>query len=177
MITEHPDAMVPPRLATATHALTAAPHEPGYPDCFGCGHALPHGLQVRVVSAKPDELVATVCLRNMHQGEREVAHGGVVAAILDEVISLAMWRALDRKYVTRKLDIDFLAPVPIGKEVELRARCTRVHGRKAYGEATALLGGSVLANAAGLFIQVRSGLGGSRPGICGLRVPRDEKRP
>jgi acyl-coenzyme A thioesterase PaaI-like protein len=148
------NAVMPPR--SATHVLTAAPHEPGYHSCFGCGTAVSDGLRIRAFDDHSSELTAAVRLRNVHQGERGLAHGGIVTAMLDEVISLALWRVLDRKFVTRRLDTNFLAPVPIDKDIELRAKCTGVHDRKAYGQARVLIDGTVLAHAVGLFIQVRS---------------------
>jgi acyl-coenzyme A thioesterase PaaI-like protein len=153
MTTPPAEAIVPPP-ATTTRALFAAPHESGYHDCFGCGRAVPGGLRIRVIDGQPGELTAVVHLTEVHQGEHGLAHGGIVVAVLDEVISLALWRALDRKCLTRRLDTDFRAPMPIGRDVELRASCTGVHGRKAYGRAEALLGGTVLASATGLFIEV-----------------------
>ncbi|MEV0412686.1 PaaI family thioesterase [Streptomyces sp. NPDC050448] len=147
-----------PLPATTARRLAEAPHEPGYTACFGCGSAMPAGLHVHVVDDDPEELVAMVRLNTAHQGAPGFAHSGVVATLLDEVISLALWRLLDRRCVTARLETAFHAPVPIGRDLELRARCTGVQGRKVYTRAQVLLGGTAHAEAAGLFIDVAENL-------------------
>ncbi|RCG16921.1 PaaI family thioesterase [Sphaerisporangium album] len=134
--------------------MTRRPHRPGYEGCYACGADAVGGLRVRVVGDGPDGLVANARLGTSHQGAPGIAHGGIVAAVLDEVISLTLWRVLDRPCVTRRLEVDFLAPVPIGRDVELRAQCTETQGRKVRARAEALFDGQVRARADGLFIEV-----------------------
>ncbi|MFE6982786.1 PaaI family thioesterase [Streptomyces griseus] len=134
--------------------MDEAPHTPGYASCFGCGGTMPGGLHVHVVDDDPQELVATARLNTAHQGPPGLAHSGVVAALMDEVISLVLWRLLDRRCLTARLEAAFLVPVPIDRDLEVRARCTGVHGRKVYTSAQVLIAGTVYAEAAGLFIDV-----------------------
>ena len=130
------------------------PHRPGYDGCFACGTDVPGGLRVRVVGGGQDELVAVARPHIVHQGAPGRVHGGIVAALLDEVMSLALWRVLDRPAVTVRLETDFRAPVPIDQDVELRASCTDVDGRKIRAMAEALVDDRIAARAIGLFIEM-----------------------
>lgn len=111
-------------------------------------------MRVRVVDDRPPELTGVVRLGRVHQGAPGLAHGGLVTTVLDEVMSLALWRTLDRPYVTRLLDTDFRAPMRVGCDIALRASCTGVHGRKAYAQAEAWFGETLLAKATAMFIEL-----------------------
>ena len=60
------------------------------------------------------------------QGYPGVAHGGVIAAMLDEVCSrTAMIADSDHFMMTAKLDIKYRCPVPVGHPLNITGRLTK----------------------------------------------------
>ncbi len=94
-------------------------------------------------------------LRPGQQGAPGQAHGGVLAAVLDEVMGVTAW-SLGSSCATARLEVDYLAPVPLNAAVHIQARCTGRHGRKVYLTAEARLGdaaGPVAVRAAALYVE------------------------
>ena len=55
-----------------------------------------------------------------HQGPPGYAHGGVIAAALDEAMALLVHHE-GRHALTGRLEVDLLAPAPVGAFVDVRA--------------------------------------------------------
>jgi acyl-coenzyme A thioesterase PaaI-like protein len=93
-----------------------------------------------------------------HQGPPGFAHGGVVAAALDEAMSLAV-QDLGTLALTSRIEVDLRAPVPVGSFAEVEARLERRGGGRL--ELTAVLrepeGGRDYASARGVFVEVDEG--------------------
>jgi uncharacterized protein (TIGR00369 family) len=89
-------------------------------------------------------------------GYRDVAHGGVVAALLDETMGWAatVFGKEHPMYVTGEITVKYLAPVPVGEEIEVRSRLVEDAGRLAYAEGQLLHGGKVCARAKGKFVPM-----------------------
>ncbi len=127
-----------------------------YDGCFGCGEGSPNGLRLQRTAIEDQVVHAHFVVLEAHQGAPGLAHGGVLASALDEALGTVAWLVGDR-YVTGRLETDFLAPVPVGSTVHLRAWCTGVSGRKAYIEGEGRVGspdGPVAVRGAALFVQV-----------------------
>jgi len=89
-----------------------------------------------------------------HQGAPGLAHGGVLTAVLDEVLGSLNW-LIGVPAVTARLEVDFRRPVPVGSELLLDARITGVHGRKVFMEAQARFADSSVAlSASAVFVSV-----------------------
>ncbi|GAA1554988.1 hypothetical protein GCM10009678_42470 [Actinomadura kijaniata] len=128
----------------------------GYAGCFGCGEESPHGLRLRRTGHADGVVRAEYVVQRAHQGAPGLAHGGVLATAMDEMLGWAAW-LLGRRYVTGRLETDFLRPVPVGATLHLRAWCRGVDGRKAYLEGEGRVGapdGPPAVRAAGLFVEV-----------------------
>ncbi|SEG69847.1 Acyl-coenzyme A thioesterase PaaI, contains HGG motif [Thermomonospora echinospora] len=124
--------------------------------CFGCGPDVPHGLRIRRTGHDGSTAYAEFTVQPEHQGAPGLAHGGILASAMDEILGTSAW-LLGGRYVTGRLETDYLAPVPVGSVVHLTARCTGVDGRKAYIEGEARLGGPdgpIAVRAASIFIKV-----------------------
>ncbi|MQY05699.1 PaaI family thioesterase [Actinomadura macrotermitis] len=137
-----------PRLTSAVMA--------DYRGCFGCGEEAAGGLRLRRTGVDDGAVTAEFDVRAELQGAPGLAHGGVLATAMDEVLGTAAW-LLGKRYVTGRLETDYLAPVPVGSTVHLRAWCTGVDGRKAYLEGEGRVGGPdgpVAVRAAALFVEV-----------------------
>lgn len=109
-----------------------------FEDCFVSGNWNPLGIGI-AVHREGDEAVATVTLGPAYEGAPERSHGGIVAAIFDDVLGYLL-RFLQQPAYTGELTVRYLAPTPIQQPLEFRARVERVEGRKidAIGEAYAL---------------------------------------
>ncbi len=100
-----------------------------------------------------EAVAVTVELGPMHEGAPGRAHGGVVAALFDDLTGVvpAMIGALS---VTGRLEIDFRSPVPVEAPVELRAWLHERSGRKIEVHADARHAGTLLASARALFVRI-----------------------
>lgn len=129
------------------------PLPPHQPNCFGCGPANPAGFQLRC-HATERGVAGSFRLDTRHEGGPGVAHGGVVAAVLDDLLGFLLYR-IGRPMVTARLEIDYRRPVLLGIEAEAEAEIVSVDGRKVWtrGELRGPDAG-ILAEARGLFVQV-----------------------
>jgi acyl-coenzyme A thioesterase PaaI-like protein len=89
------------------------------------------------------------------QGPPGHAHGGAVSAILDEAMGVSVWLG-GHQAMAANLNVDFVAPIPLGVEVEVEAWVTEVDGRKssAKGRMVRAADGVLLAQATSLFVAV-----------------------
>jgi 3'-phosphoadenosine 5'-phosphosulfate synthase len=95
-------------------------------------------------------------------GHPGIVHGGLLATILDEGLARCCFAALPNKIgMTANLNINYRAPAPAGAFVVLRAKTTKVEGRKAWvtGHIETLVGEGetpvILVEATALFIEPR----------------------
>jgi acyl-coenzyme A thioesterase PaaI-like protein len=123
-----------------------------FPDCVVSGAANPMGLGMSIWR-DGDEAVARVRLGHAFEGAPGRAHGGVVAAIFDDVMGIVLTINTTPAF-TARLTVSYLAPVPVGVELEFRARQTWREGRKLFMAAEATHEGTVIAEAEGLFIAL-----------------------
>ncbi|TDD16090.1 PaaI family thioesterase [Nonomuraea diastatica] len=155
-------SLTTPPPGTAPPEAHAAAPPPGtalrshYNRCFGCGADQPNGLHLTAMTPDGSTVEAGFTVGEAHQGAPMLAHGGVLAAAMDEVIGMSVY-LFHKPYVTGRLETDYLLPVPVGTTLHLRAWCNGVAGRKAYLEAEGRIGapdGPVAVRAAALFIEV-----------------------
>jgi len=122
--------------------------------CFGCGPANQTGLRLDFLLADDSSVVSFPVVSNVFEGHPGYLHGGVIATLLDEAMSKAV-RAKGSTSMTRKIEVDYLRPVPSEAQLRLEGRIVRSEPRKHWAEARILNeNGKVLAEARGLFIEV-----------------------
>lgn len=90
-------------------------------------------------------------------GHPGIIHGGFLSTMLDEGLAKCCFGALPNKIgMTARLEVDFRAPCRAGGYVVLKARTTRVEGRKAWVEGVIETEeGVVVAEGKALFIEPR----------------------
>ena len=136
-----------------------APLQPGtqlpphQPNCFGCGPRNQAGLHLRCVLTE-DGVAGRVMLGAQHEGGPGIAHGGVVAAVLDDLFGFLLYR-LGFAMVTARLEVDYRRPLALDVEYGGVARIESREGRKVWctGELHDA-GGNVVAQGRGLFLRV-----------------------
>lgn len=86
-------------------------------------------FRVRYYRNEDGALVARVWFGPETEGPPGHAHGGSMAAVLDEVLGLAAWAA-GYAIVVGKLNIHFQKLLPLQTVVEVRSRIVSAEGRK-----------------------------------------------
>jgi len=101
-------------------------------NCFVCGIDNPIGLKVEF-SLLDDVCIGSFTPQMQHAGYDNLTHGGILFSLLDDV--MANWAWLQgKKCFTAKADIRYRQELPIGTEVLLEGRCTKLRGRLAQME-------------------------------------------
>jgi uncharacterized protein (TIGR00369 family) len=122
--------------------------------CFGCGLENPCGLRLRFFTDSDRSIVCRFRLARRFTGPPGHAHGGIIATLLDEAMSKAN-RARGVLAMTRRLDVDYLRPVPLAVPLNLTARHVANHGRRHHCEAhIADASGRILATGKAIFVAV-----------------------
>jgi acyl-coenzyme A thioesterase PaaI-like protein len=134
--------------------------------CHGCGADNERGLQIKSFW-DGDQAVATWKAQPHHCGGRkEIVNGGIIATLIDcHSLNLAIAHAyrMERRpigstprigYVTRNLNVSYLKPTPMDQPAELRARITKIDGRKTWVTCTLSAGGQICATGDVLGIRV-----------------------
>jgi len=120
-------------------------------------------LYRRPTAGRPlkDEVCVLLSLQPGLNGYPGVCHGGVVATLLDEVLSVLVVEyrrsgVLPVDNVTAYLHVSYVKPVPTPAVVAVRGRIREVKGRKHFADGEVVSErGVVLAKAEGLFVSVQ----------------------
>ena len=124
-----------------------APHH-----CFACGTLNTHGLHLDLHVERGRSWVE-LTYEQRFQGWDGIAHGGILATILDEVMAWALVGE-DNWGLTARLSIDFKRPVNVGQRIRAEGWIRRSRRRIVDTEAHLLdtLTGEVLASASGVYM-------------------------
>ena len=128
------------------------PHSSG---CFCCGDENACGVKARFF-VEGDAVNAEIVLPRHLNGYKNVAHGGVLAALLDESMGWAatVFGREHPMYVTGELTVKYVRPVPVGEPVRIVSRLLEDAGRIAYSAGELLCGGQVCVKATGKFFPM-----------------------
>lgn len=85
-------------------------------NCFGCSPRNPHGLQMHFHKSA-EGCHAIVSLPAHLCGMEGVAHGGIVATLLDEAAAWTLAARAGRLALTIEMNIRFARPVPLEREL------------------------------------------------------------
>ena len=120
--------------------------------CFGCGHANLFGLQLEL-ERRGGGVQGRFFVKQDHQGPPGYVHGGVLATALDEAMALLLY-ADETFALTGRLEVDLVAPAPVGTFVQVEAALEEAEGRKLRLRASARgEDGGELAVARGVFVR------------------------
>ncbi|MEJ2011398.1 MAG: PaaI family thioesterase [Anaerolineales bacterium] len=153
--------------------------QPNSRTCFVCGLENPVGLKLTFMETGEREVISRTSIPHQYEGYPGVVHGGITAAMLDEVVGrTAMIGNHNQFWVTARLEIRYRKPVPSETELLLRGRLVKSRGRVtvAHGELR-LPDGSVAAEAEALLSDYE--IGEIDPGqleALGWKVYADDER-
>src|SRR6188474_2837475 len=135
------------RLRDRDGAFEFEPHH-----CFACGELNEHGLHLQLHTG-PEGSWTELRLAERFQGWEEVAHGGIVATLLDEVMA---WSVIGRGTwgVTARLNLAFKRPIPIGRAIRAEGWVTNDRRRTVHtaGHILDASTSEVLATGEGVFV-------------------------
>jgi len=120
--------------------------------CFACGPFNEDGLKLRFERDGPDGARSDLTIDPKFQGYRDVAHGGIVMMLLDEVMAHASGM-VGEKAMTASVNVRFRKPVPTGQPLTLRGKVLWQRRRVIAIEGFVIdAEGEVLASAEGSFV-------------------------
>jgi len=128
---------------------------PEHGSCFICGTENLKGLGIRWQAREDGSIYTEVALSFSEQGPPGHAHGGALAAILDEIMGTAAWYN-GHMVLAANLNVDYLRPVPLGIPLQVTGNVTQHEDRKVYTHAEIRLpGGQIATVGKGLFIEAK----------------------
>lgn len=111
--------------------------QPNSDYCFVCGRSNPRGLYMTFYDNGENEVISDYTVADVYQGYPGVVHGGIVAAMLDEVVGrVSMIGDPHHFMMSVKLEVKYRHPVPTETPLRVVGRIVRLRGRlgKAVGE-------------------------------------------
>ena len=131
-----------------------------YPDdishCYGCGRLNEQGLQIKSYW-DGEQSYAKLIPNDKYIAIPGFAYGGLIASLIDchstGTAAAAKYRAQGRqmdtkpvlRFVTASLKVDFLAPTPLGVELEIRGKVVEIGEKKVIVETKVLAGNTICA--------------------------------
>jgi len=112
----------------------APTRQPNSRNCFICGMENPVGLHLHIFETAPGEVESTYIAPEHFQGYPGVLHGGIVAALLDEISGRAHMGSdpLDPRFLfTAKLEAKYRKNVPIGRPLKIIGKAGKSRAKSA----------------------------------------------
>ncbi len=121
--------------------------------CFACGPHNPHGLHLSDFRFEAEQYVCHFTPQRHHQGWVGLVHGGIVATLLDEIMTRMLWEQ-GINAMTGELNVRYRQPAAIGQSLTVRGWVERKRGKLIATEAQMeLADGSVVAEAQAKFVE------------------------
>jgi len=134
------------------HTQKDAPkRQPNSRNCFICGMENPVGLHLHIFETALGEVESIYIAPEHFQGYPGVLHGGIVAALIDEISGRAQMGSdpLDPRFMfTAKLEVKYRKNVPIGRPLKIIGKAGKSRVKSAEAETGELLaeGNTLLIN-------------------------------
>ncbi len=152
-----------PFFSKEMHKMTQKAFQDYYTDdfsqCYGCGKLNTHGHQIKSYW-DGEESVARFLPSDHHTAIPGFVYGGIIASLVDchstGTAAAATYREQGRsmdsepvlRFVTASLKVDYLAPTPLGIELEIRGKVIEITKKKVIVEARVVAGNTMCAKGA-----------------------------
>lgn len=135
--------------------------------CYGCGRLNEKGLHIKSYWDGNESVCRIVPEKYYTGGMKNILYGGLIASLIDchGAATAAAAKARQEKiqmkpgamprFVTASLKVDYLAPTPVGSELELRGVAKEIKGRKITVGVTLSAENKICATGELIMIQVR----------------------
>ena len=100
--------------------MESIPKLEGY-NCFACGTANPIGLDLSFYR-QGEYICSDIALEKNYEGWENMAHGGIVSTLLDEVMSWTVIYFRRIFFVTRRMKIKYIRPVPLHRLLTVKGK-------------------------------------------------------
>ncbi len=121
--------------------------------CFGCSAKNEHGLQLKF-HRDGNAVLCRYSIPDRFHGAPNVAHGGIVATLLDEVSCAVSYHIHGTYVVTGELSVRYEKPCPVEKPLMIRAVVLEERPRYLVVEGRVECDGELLARSEGRFFPV-----------------------
>ena len=101
--------------------------------CFGCGPLNMEGFRL-VFQPGPDGTSVEFEVQAKYQSWAGMAHGGIVALLLDEAVGWAAWHA-GHPGVTGRLQVMYRRPLKLGEPIRIVGKVDRMRRTLVYASA------------------------------------------
>ena len=105
-----------------TQQINRPTYLPTYDGCYVCGQAHPRGLRIRFFVGAFGQVHARFRPDHTQTGYKNTVHGGVISALLDELLGWPIALQTGRMAVTGELTVRFLKPMVAGHTYLATAR-------------------------------------------------------
>jgi len=100
--------------------IESIPKLQGY-NCFACGTANPIGLNLSFYR-QGEYICSDITLEKNYEGWENMAHGGIVSTLLDEGMSWTVIYFRRIIFVTRRMKIKYIKPVPLYRLLTVKGK-------------------------------------------------------
>ena len=143
--------------------------QPNSRNCFACGLENPYSLGLTFHELDSGQVVSEVSIPGHFEGYPGIVHGGIIASMLDEIVSrAAMVGNHEHFFLTAKLEIRYRAPVPTQTPLRLRGEVCKDRGGTKVSHGELLLPDGTVAAEADALLAAYSGTGGDAGQLAAL---------
>lgn len=122
--------------------------------CFICGEKNSSGLRLNF-STSGRKTQASFVAGKEHQGYKDIVHGGILSAMLDEAITRLGYE-LGLNTVTARIEVNFRKPAYVGEKLHLEGEITKEEGRKVFGKSKITKeNGELVADCEGILVKIK----------------------
>ncbi len=95
--------------------------------CFVCGENNPYGLHLKF-SIHKGKISSEFVPQKIHQGYKDIVHGGIISTIIDEaMVKAALMQGLSA--ITAEITVRFKNPLMVGERAVVEAAITNMNKR------------------------------------------------
>lgn len=98
-------------------------------NCFACGTENPIGLNLSFYR-QGEYICSDISLEKDYEGWENMAHGGIVSTLLDEVMSWTVIYFRRIFFVTRRMKIKYIKPVPLYRLLTVKGKMVEGENRR-----------------------------------------------
>ena len=120
--------------------------------CFACGKSNPIGLKLQF-RFDGEDYVTEFEVKPEHQGWTGIAHGGLLATVLDEAMARLLWEK-GLNAITGHLTVRYHRHLSIGESIRVRARIAKQRSLGIETVAEAMRDGDLIADATAVSVGV-----------------------
>ncbi|MEY4165522.1 MAG: hypothetical protein RL419_1364 [Actinomycetota bacterium] len=122
---------------------------------MGAMNPLAPPVTVQIIDGDPRSVEARVTFTAPYEGPPGHVHGGLIAAVFDEILGFAQSLS-GRPGMTGNLSINYRKPTPLNTELVFRGHITSIDGRKIFTTGTLHAGDTLCCEATGIFVSMKA---------------------